>query len=384
MSMVMRGSRANNDPTLVVKDTQSGLNQWTKRRKGYGAEITVSEKGAVELLETSGAAIDQSWKSINALESRIERRTGVVAITPEKASSNWSGVALKILHRTQMSRAGERRNPLGVGIKQLVRIVHTLLRELGMRNVGSTGKGIEIPQAERKITADDGTSESVREPHQIGPGGAVRLNWPALHEPIPDELRTVADALTKMNGGRPVLSQETAVAYAVNLAQTDTDPAMELERIREETAEKVAAFDETMMPDVEDGGEGEPDMPDTGDGTQTGDQQVQHEAMNGIQVKTLGDTLARTGRDLTPEAAKFTINEGFPNTTMPDAQRRLNEAIQAQLEQVAQDKKDGVEAEAGKQFDTLGRTITRRAKAPAEPKAEESEDEPETEDEETE
>jgi hypothetical protein len=372
MSMVMRGSRANNDPTLVVKDTQSGLSQWTRRRKGYGAEITVSEKGSVELLETKGAAIDQSWKSINALESRIERRTGVVAITPEKASSNWSGIALKILHRTQLNRAGERRNPLGVGIRQLVRITHTLLRSLGMRDVGSTGPGIEIPQAERKVTADDGTIETISEPHDIGTGGAVVLNWPALYEPIPDELRTAADALSKMTGGRPVLSQETSVAYAVALAQTDTDPAMELERIRGEMAEKVAAFDETMMPDVADTGDGADtgatDTGVTGDGTQpaAGDQQVQHEAMNGIQVKTLGDTLARTGRDLTPEASKFTINQGFPNTTLPDSQRRLDAAIDAQIKKVEE---DGGVAEAGKQVDTLGQTITRRSTAQEAPAA---------------
>lgn len=362
LSMVMRGSRANNDPTLVIKDTRSMLQQWTKRSKGYGQVIEVSDKGAASLLETSGSAVAQSWESIEKLEARVERRVGLTSPTADNSGAYQSGVALQILHRTQTSRAGERRNPLGIGIIQLARIVHTMLRDLGIKPVGSDGPGIEMPPREVKEPDDDGKIETEIAEHEIGPGGAISLTWPAMHEPIPEELRTAADALGKMTGGLPVLSQETAVAYATNLAQTDTDPATELERIRGERESKVAEFDEAMMPDVDgedlDEDEAAGEVEQTADGVAKGEQ-VQHEAMNGIQIKTLGDTLARTGKDLSEEAARFTIHEGFPNTTSPERASRLDEALAAQKAKASEDGGD----DSGQRFDTLGRPVT-RGKAP--------------------
>jgi len=66
------------------------------------------------------------------------------------------------------------------------------------------------------------------------------------------------------------------------------------------------------MPDVE--GEDLVDDEPEGDGTQTAADEVAKEAMNGIQIKEMGNTIVRAGEDLAPEAAEFVIGEGFPGT----------------------------------------------------------------------
>lgn len=330
MSMVMRGSRANNDPTLVIKDTRAALSQWTKLRKGYGQVIEVTDKGAATLLETSGSAVKQSWDSINALELRARSRVGTISPNPDNAGAYQSGIALQILHRTETSRAAERRGPLGVGIMQLAQIVWTQLKKLGIRPVGSADeKGVELPPQEVTRT-EDGEVTTDLEPHVLGDGGAVKLTWGSSHEPIAEELRTVGDALAKLNGGQPSLSQETTVAYAVKFAQADTDVATELERIRREREEKVGEFDEAMMPDVEE----DADLDENGDPIEMGEDgkpattdQVQHEAMNGIQIKTMADTVVRANVDLAPAAAEFVVAQGFPATDPADTKAAIDAQI---------------------------------------------------------
>lgn len=348
-SMVMRGSRANNDPTLVVADTMSARTRWPKRAKGYGRSIELSEKGEAKLLESNGTAIESSWSSIRQLEDRARARVGRISPNPENAGSYQSGVALQILHRTETSRAGERRNPLGVAICQLAQTVYTICKKLGIRTYGAAPKKgaiIELPPRELPREDDEDRDEIEFDDHVLGTGGIVELSWPKFHEPIPEEVRTVADALGKLRATQAI-SQETSVAYALKVLQSDTDVATEIDRIRKEREASVADLDRAMMPDVDDdddlGAEQDADVEVDSDAKPVAaGEQVQHEAMNGIQVKTLGDVLARTGRDLTPLAAKFTIIEGFPGTASPERQALLDAAIESQ--RVAAEKEPPVAA----------------------------------------
>ena len=356
LSMVMRGSRANNDPTLVVSDTQMQRSQWPKRKKGYGSALELSEKGKAELLETKGDAIESSWASIDNLERRARRRVGLTAPTAETSGAYTSGVALQILHRTVTSRAAERRNPLGVMICQLAQTVWAICSEVGLRTFGqppTEGHLVEMPPRELPREPGEDTAPDPVD-HELGDGGVVRLDWPELHKPIPEELRTVIDALAKAVAAR-MLSLETATGYVLKVMQAGHDVAVELERLVSEREHDAGRLDEAMMPELD-----EPEVLDEGDTPPmtTGADQVQHEALNGIQTKTLGDVFARTGHDLTSVAAKFVITEGYPNTTSREAE--LDAAIAAQEKAAEDERAEGSGAAgAGQQHDALGRPSTR-------------------------
>ena len=327
-SMLVRGSRANTDPTLMIKDTPMMLRRWPNRAKGYGAKIEVSPQGDAKLLEIQGESISTGWETVQHLLRQIERRTGVIQPDPENSGAFQSGVALQILWQTQHSRAAERRTPLGVGIKQLVRVVLALLRTWGLKPIGAYGEGVEVPPRVVRTEDDAGVERTEYADHELGEGGAIVLDWPGFHQATPQDLQTTAQGLSVATAGG-FLSKESATAHMVKVMQTDTDCAEEAARIEAERATKIGEFDEAMRPDVEGLAEGElaEDGEPFNEGGKTGMQDRQ-EAMNGIQVKTLGDSLARAGEDLAPQASKFVVMTGFPSVN----ESELDKALAAQLQ----------------------------------------------------
>lgn len=316
-SMIVRGAKANVDPTLVIKDRWSMLARWPTRSKGYGQKIEVSEVGDASLLEIDGKSIEMAWLTFYKVWRQVDLRTGVITIDAENAGSYQSGVALQMLWRTQNTRAGLRRNPLGKVIVQLCEVWLSLVRFHGTKLDGDEGEGIALPPRENETEADK--TDLVK--HEPGPGGAVTLNWPRFHEATPSDLDVTARALSMATGGKPVLSQESAVAHMVNLAQTDTDVATELARINGETDARIAAFDQAMAPDVEGLAVGE--LLDSGAEPQAKD--VQELALNGAQTKALFDAIARVNVDLSPTAVRIGIRNAFPAIDEAEAERMVSE-----------------------------------------------------------
>ncbi|HVI00875.1 MAG TPA: phage portal protein [Enhygromyxa sp.] len=338
-SMIARGATANVDPTLVVKDKPQMLARWPSRKKGYGQLIEVSDVGDAYLLEIAGKSVETSWLTLEKVRKQVDVRVGVITIDPEVAGNVLSGLAIKLLYRTQDTRAGARRVPLGKGVTQLGGVWLAMVRTHGIKAVGEDGEGIELPPREVASDPDDtGQGATIElQPHAIGPGKALALTWPSLHSVSPQELLTLMQGLGLATGGQAVLSQESAVTLAVNAAELDVDPATELERIRSERDAKVASFDKTMAPDIEGdlfGKEGDGDLEQpatTQDGQPVlapGEAPPQQEARNGIQTKTMADTIARVGDDLAPEAARFVIIDNYPTVNAAE----VDKAIQSQLD----------------------------------------------------
>lgn len=309
-SMLARGARANVDPTLYVKDRISYLRRWPTRTKGYGQLLQTSEAGDVKLIEIAGKSFEVSWATFDRVKRQIDLRTGVVTIDAENAGAYQSGVALQLLWRTQNTRAGARRQPLGKAIVQLCGVWLELVRAHGIKSIGSEGEGIELPLREQ---AEDESGWTVP-----ADGASVAINWPSYHEATPQDLDTTARALSMLTGGKQVLSQESAVAVAVNLTQADTDVATELERINEEGAAKIAAFDDAMRPDVDGLGGLDTEAP-------AGAESVQELALNGAQTKALFDALARVNKDLAPGAVRIGIRNAFPAIDDDEAGQMITE-----------------------------------------------------------
>jgi hypothetical protein len=326
-SMILRGTTSNNDPTLVISDKLIERRMWQTRAKGHGQKIETSEVGKVSLLEMSGKTIETSWLTAREIKDSIAERTGVVPIRPDEAGAMQSGVALQILRGTLNSRVGMRRPSLGRTIAQLCRVLLTLARQHGVKDVGSEGKGIELPP--REVAGEAPGDEPTFELPKYGKGNAIVVSWGELHSPTPTDLQVIANSLTTATGGQPVLSQETGVAMFSSLAQTETEATTELARLAAERTAKVAAFESSMTP----GADGElddllePEEPEDPAVAKKADATVQDQAMNGAQTKSFVDTLADVGIRLSPEAALFVILESFPGVDEAKARGAIDRQL---------------------------------------------------------
>jgi hypothetical protein len=326
-SMLVRGTRANLDPTLVISDKLMERRWQERRAKGYGQKIEVSEVGSASLLEMTGKTIETGWLTAGNIRTAIERRTGIVVVEPDQAGAfATSGVALQLLRGTANNRAAARRPTLGRTIVQLGLIALEMARGHGIKAIDSRAPGPGIVLPPREVPGTDG-AESTYTEHTVGPGRWIAISWGDLYPATPQDLLVTAQALTLSTGGQPVLSRETAVGLMVNVAQTDTDVATELERIEAEAASKVASFESSMTPDADaelDTLTQEPIATATVAATT-----VQETALNGAQTKSFADTIGAIGVTLAPGAGKFIIKKSFP--TAVDDEAELDAAIADQI-----------------------------------------------------
>lgn len=321
-SMNLRGTKANLDPTLVIADKLVERRWQERRAKGHGNKIEVSEVGRAELLEMTGKTIEIGWLTAGQIRQAIEMRTGVTVIQPDQAGAfASSGVALQILRGTANNRAAARRPSLTRAITQIAGILIALAKAWGIKPAGADGKGIGLPP--REVPNDDG--ETVIEPHKLGRGGAIVLSWGDLYSPTPQDLQVTAQALTLATGGQPVLSQETGVGLMINCAQTDTDTAVELDRIRSEGEAKVASFESSMTPDAD----REIEDTITKESNVAKAEDVQATALNGAQVTAFLELMADTGVRIAPavsarfQARAFQIPADEAQTNVADQTKFL-------------------------------------------------------------
>ena len=324
-SMIFRGTIANNDPTLVIKDKLIERKMWPMRAKGHGQKIELSEVGDAMLLEMSGKTIETSWLTDRELKEEISDRVGLVSIKPDQAGALQSGVALQILRGTQNNRVAARRPSLTRTITQLCRVLLTLARKHGLKDIGAEGKGIELAPIE--IPGEDGEAPRFELP-TIGTGNAIDVAWGELHSPTPTDLQQTAQALGQATGAQPVLSQETGIAIFAKLSQTGVDAATELGRIRSEADARVASFESSMTPDAD------AELGELIDGAPEPEQKpagkvedVQKQALNGAQQQALMATLSAAGITLSRAAALFTMKTSIPDLDEAGAVAAIEDQI---------------------------------------------------------
>lgn len=301
-SMTMRASKANADPTLVYKDTDRNRRKNPHISKGHGARIDVSEQGDAKLLETSGSSIVTAWDGIKNVKQEVLQTTSCVIVDPETAGTYLSGEALQILWRRMENRSNRLRRPLTSVVRQMCRIWIAMAEELGIGSTDDEGEeGIQLdprvikpePEEDKRFPADDPEGEDgeegsepeepeeiepVLQPHTLGEGRSVRVQWPPYHRPTPTQLQAMAAALSVATTSKQVLSQETAVAHLSSFIGLG-DGTEELARIKAEKEENVAKFgaplglggtpadDATAADDTERAGE----LPDPDDEPGAGD-----------------------------------------------------------------------------------------------------------------
>lgn len=230
-SATTKGTIANVDPTLVVKDAK-GANSGTVR-KGSGAAIY--SKGGAEYLALPGDAMLAAESRLKGLRGDVLDAASVVAPAVEDvASAAKSAAALRIIFAPMTAVCTVLRASYGEGFE---RVLVGLLRM-----ARASGDSIDLPLQYERLEAPEpekegderGEAEMVEIELVPGESEQVRLIWPPFFSPTWTDKQLAVTASKDANGGKPVISHRTAVRAVAQLFGVE-DPDAELESIEEDS-----------------------------------------------------------------------------------------------------------------------------------------------------
>lgn len=263
-----KGVNLNLDPTLALTladDEQS----FTTIKKGSDHAIVMKLGGSAEYLQLNDTEIGE--RTINLQRSQILEVTGCVLVDPEKAAAAASsGEAQRMIYAPMIAATDVLRISWGPAIAALA---NQMLRS--WRRLKTVPVQVPVPANDTEIPVVDGeTDEPVVEyeeypqdlalpPRQViepgvdggedvvtsiehSPGsGDIEVEWGPYFKPSGDDKQKIVGTVGTAAGGKPVLSQKTAVEIASNLL--DVDAAEEWRAVQEEAA--AAKQDEADMLD---------------------------------------------------------------------------------------------------------------------------------------
>lgn len=282
-SVNVKGAALNLDPTLVLgvepEDLTGGMVQ-----KGSDNAVVVGKGGTASYLEVAGSAISAGISLVTHLRDQILETTECVVPDPNVvAAAGVSSVALKMIYAPMLGKCDILRYQYGKGIQQML----SQMTDSARRRLPEPGTEEPYPTVSSVDEDGNEVDEEVEfyvslpprivvEP-AIGPDGTptgeittkteprvpgrgrIWLEWGPYFEPTADDFQKDAGALSTATGGKPVMSQQTAVELFANAR--DRDGAEEWVRIQTEAkaaAERDSLSSAGMFPPI--GGGDSPDL----------------------------------------------------------------------------------------------------------------------------
>ncbi len=256
-SQVYKAAIANADPTLVIKENRANRTRDNRLiQKGSRGVIGLSEKGDADYLEMSGTSVKVGLDAIDKLIHEILHTVECVIITPEHARAYQSGEALQLLWRSMEARASRLRVTLGATIKEICYFFLKMAEVHGVANMEKVGtrdetRGILLPPRKmptvpsevlQKVpegATDAGPAMLAPAPNEVygphTPGNAnafVHLEWPPFWSPTPQQVQSMAQALSTSTTASQFLSKESATRKMSQFLDLDGDE--EVRRMNEE------------------------------------------------------------------------------------------------------------------------------------------------------
>jgi hypothetical protein len=251
-----RSTIANTDPTLIVKDTPARLRRNPATAKGHGHKISVDVAGDVKLLEASGDPVRTAVELAKILRHDILQTSCTGIMDPETLGTYKSAESIRLMMKPMEARCGRLRVPLTCEIQQLCEIWIDLGTNWGVVSIedrdsdqSSDGGQQPIILPPRVIIEENDDedyeldengnppaperNETVLEPHEVGEGRWVDVQWGPYLRPTPTELLAASQALTTSNGQKPLLSQETCTSVMTGFLGAGS-PEDERERMEHE------------------------------------------------------------------------------------------------------------------------------------------------------
>lgn len=269
LSATVKGTIANVDPTLVIKD-EPRKNPGGAVRKGQGNAIW--SKGGAEYLELKGDSLKASLALLTELKKETLDTVGVVLGDPEKASGAvQSGTALRMLYLPMLTQSDILRDQYGTLIVQIMKGLLVAAKQIWEQEPGEVSITEDGHRMQEKPTvllpprvikepgerpppgemgkAEDATTTT--EPRVPGESENITLNWPPYFPNTWADTTQAVDAIQKARGGSgAIISRRTATEnVSTMLGVTDVD--RELAEIAEDQATDAAFAAAAMETEVE-------------------------------------------------------------------------------------------------------------------------------------
>jgi hypothetical protein len=238
-SQLVEGTGANLDPTLVInaaKGKDDGVVY-----KGTGRVIF--SQGGASYLELQGKAA-AAGKDVLMMERQAQLdEAEVVLLDPDKLSgAGVSAASLRVRFEPMLAKCDLLRDQYGDAIVTLVTELLRSGRRLGVPLAPKFEKGAEVPRT-------------------WGQSEAVELTWPAYFVAGPDDKKTATDTAVAATGGKPVLSQRTAIERLLASPLDIQDVDAEVEALHEESEEMTERAAKLMPAGPEDVYHGPEEIP---------------------------------------------------------------------------------------------------------------------------
>lgn len=294
-SVNTHGGIKNLDPTLVLRmdrdDVQAAVVQ-----KGSDNAIVTGQSGDAKYMELSGSSIQAGTALVENNKNQILEVTECVVPDPQSlAAAGTSAVALKMIYAPMLGKCDVLRYQYGRALTRLLIQMTEYARKLypdytqpegsvyplapALDDDGNpkldpeTGDPIEEPVEFRlklrpKVVTKDvldengkPTGEVTTSSEEYHPGrGRLWLEWGPYFKSTADDDQKEAAALSAATGGKPVMSQQTAVELHANVH--DRDGQEEWRRLQREeatAAKNAATANSGMFPPIG-GGSGEDNL----------------------------------------------------------------------------------------------------------------------------
>lgn len=251
LSATTKGTIANVDPTLIIKDDPQ--KNPGSLQKGSGQAIF--SKGGAEYLELRGESVKTATTLANELVRYCLNTAGVVIGDPEKMGGKaQSSVALKMLYLPMCNQSDLLRVQYGSLIIKVLRGMLRAARLIGSLEPGpavTTEDGLRIQQKPVVILpprvemvdkpgapGEQSTSEEQITERTPGESDRLDLKWPPYFQPTMLDVQAMVDAVSKAKG--VTISQRTAVKYTAPVfGVADVD-----QELAELAAERAMAIEE--------------------------------------------------------------------------------------------------------------------------------------------
>lgn len=234
LSATTKGTRANVDPTLVVK-MDPGANTGAVFK---GSENALFSSGGAEYLELKGTAVQAAERQLERLRSYCLDVAGVVLADPEKlAGAAQSAKALEILYQPMLANCDIIREQYGEhGVKRILvdmlKVARMFLTSEPVALADGTLVQSKVILAPKVETDPDTGAVTITE-RTPGTSERVTLNWRPYFAPTWDDIVKATTGMKNANGGKATVSHRTSVqAIAPLVGVEDIDE--EMKRIEEE------------------------------------------------------------------------------------------------------------------------------------------------------
>lgn len=250
-SQVHKGTGANVDPTLVLKEDQRSRRRQIIQK---GQVIGVPSDGDAKYLEITGSSIETAQKQLDREIEQILQTAQCVIISSSNSTKLQSSEAMQMLWRPMEAKCNRLRVPLITAIEELADVwcsfgesFKTSMDLLGTRNDRTKAtSAIRLPPRR-----DGESDDEPLKPHKLGKGGKLTVEFHPYFRPTPQQIASAAAAMSTATGAKQFLSTETAAKTMCGyLGRNGTE---ELALLEDEKEEAMAEFEKQMERSMEAG-----------------------------------------------------------------------------------------------------------------------------------